>query len=129
MSEEITQLLDKYKDDKNVLMIQFIKGGLLKNKCQMSICIDNVLEQNVFVEKIHFPSSQYKQTYKYCLEWMKNNFINIREEKVDGAYIILNQKMVIQETLRTHLKELLLIYIVDILRLKVVGFVIGLKDL
>lgn len=93
MSEEVTQLLNKYKDDKNLLMIQFIKGGLLKNKCQMSICIDNVLEQNVFVEKIHFPSSQYKQAYKYCLEWMKNNFINIREEKVDGAYIILNQKI------------------------------------
>lgn len=93
MNEEVTQLLDKYKDDKNVLMIQFVKGGLLKNKCQMSICIDNVLEQNVFVEKIHFPSSQYKQTYKYCLEWMKSIFINIGEETISGAHIILNRKI------------------------------------
>ena len=93
MNEEVTQLLDKYKDDKNVLMIQFVKGGLLKNKCQMSICIDNVLTQNVFIEKVHFPSSQYKQTYKYCLEWMKSNFINIGEETISGAHIILNRKI------------------------------------
>ena len=93
MSEEVTQLLDKYKDDKNVLMIQFVKGGLLKNKCQMSICIDNVLTQSVFIEKVHFPSSQYKQTYKYCLEWMNNNFVNIREEIIFGAHMILNRKI------------------------------------
>ena len=86
MNEEVTQLLDKYKDDKNVLMIQFVKGGLLKNKCQMSICIDNVLTQSV-------SSSQYKQTYQYCLEWMGNNFVNIGEETIFGAHMILNRKV------------------------------------
>ena len=65
LSGSIRELYDSAFDG-DILYAPFGTGGLLKNKCQMSICIDNVLTQSVFIEKVHFPSSQYKQTYKYC---------------------------------------------------------------
>lgn len=92
MNKRVKELLKESFSNNNLLMVQFNKR-LLKNKCQISVITDNILEQKVNIESIHIPYKEYKDNYDEVVDVVNNNIETVAVQKVKGVDIIANKRL------------------------------------